>query len=82
MLQTHTPPRREVAEDKRTILPLLTGASLQVNITVLSLDIRPGAPLTPSKNSSGVFGSLERGLDKMKNMLTPRYITPFNTSTI
>jgi len=33
---------------------------------------RPGAPLTPSKNSSGVFGSLERGLDKMKNMLTPR----------
>jgi len=33
---------------------------------------RPGGPLTPSKNSSGVFGSLERGLDKMKNMLTPR----------
>ena len=82
MLQTHTPPRREVAEDKRTILPLPTGASLQVDITVLSLYIRPGAPLTPSKNSSGVFGSLERGLDKMKNMLTPRYITAFNTSTI
>ncbi len=29
---------------------------------------------TPNKASSKkVFGSLERGLDKMKNMLTPRY---------
>ena len=82
MLQTHTPPRREVAEDKRTILRLLTGACFQVDITVLSMYVRPGAPLTPSKNSSGVFGSLERGLDKMKNMLTPRYIIAFNKATI
>eukprot|EP00092_Neocalanus_flemingeri_P022013 GFUD01023872.1.p1 GENE.GFUD01023872.1~~GFUD01023872.1.p1 ORF type:complete len:648 (+),score=230.42 GFUD01023872.1:32-1975(+) len=29
-------------------------------------------PTTPSKSSKKVFGSLERGLDKMKNMLTPR----------
>jgi maternal embryonic leucine zipper kinase len=27
---------------------------------------------TPSKSNKKVFGSLERGLDKMKNMLTPR----------
>jgi len=27
---------------------------------------------TPSKSGKKVFGSLERGLDKMKNMLTPR----------
>ena len=27
---------------------------------------------TPSKSSKKVFGSIERGLDKMKNMLTPR----------
>ena len=35
---------------------------------------------TPGKTGGGasskkVFGSLERGLDKMKNMLTPRYLT-------
>ena len=34
------------------------------------------APVTPNKagsaSSKKVFGSIERGLDKMKNMLTPR----------
>jgi len=31
-----------------------------------------GQQTTPSKSGKKVFGSLERGLDKMKNMLTPR----------
>jgi len=33
---------------------------------------RHGQAVTPGKSSKTVFGSLERGLDKMKNMLTPR----------
>lgn len=32
----------------------------------------PNSPLTPSKpRSRGVFGSFERGLDRMRNLLTP-----------
>ena len=51
--------------------------SLDQGINVLGT---PGTPhragmpgqTTPSKSSKKVFGSIERGLDKMKNMLTPR----------
>ena len=72
---TLTHPRR-VVEGSQSTLPHLTGNFLFLTLwwdLYLHMHmVRPGGPLTPSKNSSGVFGSLERGLDKMKNMLTPR----------
>ena len=73
---TRTLPRKVEVVGRPSTLPLQTGETYILSNngeTLCSLVSRPGGPLTPSKNSTGVFGSLERGLDKMKNMLTPRW---------
>ena len=78
-------PRRQKIEDRNT--PVLSPSrSMDAGINELQTPYKPApsdwfatpssrAPITPVKgagSSKKVFGSLERGLDKMKNMLTPR----------
>ena len=42
--------------------------SYDCNLDTLKMD---GEPLTPSKKGRGIFGSLEKGIDQVRLLLTP-----------
>ena len=50
--------------------PMRRGANVKNDDWVFATPEKPS--LNSSKNNRKVLGSIERGLDKMKNMLTPR----------
>lgn len=63
------PPRITIEEKHNSMLsPERRTRSYDCNLDMLKID---GEPLTPSKKGKGIFGSLEKGIDQVRLLLTP-----------